>query len=150
MEDARYMTVRQFLVTEDTDLSKSTLYLDGLDEFRSRIEDKNAVIEVIKCLNRMRRPRLRLSCRIADWLGESDLSLFRQYFQQEPFVVLCLETLTKKEMATVLLMKGIKDTDEFFREANRRGLEGLLGNPQTLIMLAEVVAGSDWMAEYKT
>lgn len=138
-EKAYYLNVRQFLSSGGTTSEEGTVYLDGLDEFRSRIGDKNAIIEVIKVLGQMRRPRLRLSCRAADWLGESDLSLFLRYFGSSPYVVLNLEALTKTEIKSILDQKGIRDADAFIREAQNKGIEGLLSNPQTLIMLSDVI-----------
>jgi len=143
-EKATYLTVREFLIIEETEYDGDTVYLDGLDEFRSRIGDKNAISEVIKLLKRLKRPRLRLSCRVADWLGETDLRLFRQYFRDEPFAVLSLEPLNEIEVKTILHTKGIEEPDEFIKEAEGRGIDGLLLNPQTLIMLADVVRSGGW------
>jgi len=143
-EKAKFLPVRHFLATEGRDCAGLTIYLDGLDEFRSRIDDKNAVNEVIKSLSRLGRPRLRLSCRVFDWLGETDLSLFQSYFDDSPYVVLLLEPLNRDEIAAILREKGIVNTEKFVREAEGHGLEGLLGNPQTLIMLSDVVGHGTW------
>ncbi|MGP8050225.1 MAG: NACHT domain-containing protein [Desulfobaccales bacterium] len=144
VEKAKFLSVRQFLVTGGMGFEEKTLYLDGLDEFRSRVDNKNAIIEVIKLLGRVGRPRVRLSCRIADWLGETDLSLFQSYFGVSQYVVLNLEQLNEEEIAIILHEKGVSDTEEFVKEAKRQGLEELLSNPQTLIMLADVVGRGVW------
>ncbi|MGA3207547.1 MAG: hypothetical protein ABSE05_06970 [Syntrophales bacterium] len=139
-EKAKFLSVRQFLATNGGECEGQIIYLDGLDEFRSRVDDKNAILEVIKLLNSLGRPRLRLSCRVADWLGETDLSLFeKSYFCDKPYAVLSLAPLTEDEMATILSKKGIEDVRGFVLEAEKRGIEKLLGNPQTLIMLSDVV-----------
>jgi len=138
-EKAEFKTVRQFLATEGRGCEGKTVYLDGLDEFRSRIQDKNSVIEVIKYLGRIGQPRFRLSCRVADWLGETDLSLFQVNFGESQYVVLHLEPLNKDEVATILRKQGIIKTEDFVNEAERRGIEGLLANPQTLLMLSDIV-----------
>ena len=141
VEKAKLLSVREFLATNGMGCKGQIIYLDGLDEFRSRIDDKNAIIEVIKLLNCLGRPRLRLSCRIADWLGETDLSLFEtSYFCDNPYAVLRLEPLTEGEIAIILSNKGIADIKGFVLEAKKRGIEKLLGNPQTLLMLSDVVA----------
>lgn len=141
VEKAKFLSVRQFLATNGTGCKGQIIYLDGLDEFRSRIDDKNAIIEVIRLLNCLGRPRLRLSCRVADWLGETDLSLFeKSYFCDNPYAVLSLEPLSEDEITIILSTKGIKDTKTFVQEAEKRGIEKLLGNPQTLLMLSDVVA----------
>lgn len=92
----------------------------------------------------MKRPRIRLSCRVADWLGETDLSLFKSYFNNSPYVVVSLEPLNESEVATILSEKGVEDTEEFIRVAQSHKIEGLLTNPQTLIMLQEVVGQGSW------
>lgn len=143
-EGAEFLSVRQFLATEGTRCEHRTVYLDGLDEFRSRIDDKNLVIQVIQLLGRIDRPRLRLSCRVADWLGKTDLSLFEHYFSDTAYAVLILEPLSEEEVATIASAHGIENPVEFVQEARERGLERLLGNPQTLIMLSEVVGNGTW------
>jgi hypothetical protein len=141
VEKAKFLSVRQFLATNGMGCKGQIIYLDGLDEFRSRIDDKNAIIEVIRLLNCLGCPRLRLSCRVADWLGETDLSLFeKSYFCDNPYAVLSLEPLTEDEITIILGNKGIENTRTFVQEAEKRGIEKLLGNPQTLIMLSDVVA----------
>lgn len=140
-EKAKLLSVRQFLATDGYGCRGQIIYLDGLDEFRSRIDDKNAIIEVIKLLNSLGRPRLRLSCRVADWLGETDLSLFEtSYFCDNPYAVLRLEPLTEDEIGIILSSKGIEDVKGFVLEAEKRGIDKLLGNPQTLLMLSDVIA----------
>jgi len=143
-ENAVFLSVRQFLATEGKGCREETVYIDGLDEFRSRVDDKNSIFEVIKLLNHLGQPRLRLSCRVADWLGETDLSLFQRYFLDSPYTVLRLEPLNQNEVAVILRKKRIRDTKKFVREAEGHGIEGLLRNPQTLIMLADVVGRGTW------
>ncbi|MCK9376304.1 MAG: hypothetical protein M0P73_09145 [Syntrophobacterales bacterium] len=144
IEHAKFLSVRQFLAAGGMGFEERILYLDGLDEFRSRVDDKNAIIEVIKLLVQLGRPRVRLSCRVADWLGKTDLSLFQSYFGDSQYVVLNLEPLNEGEIATILHEKGVEATKEFVKEAHRHGLEELLGNPQTLIMLSDVVDHGIW------
>jgi hypothetical protein len=55
------MSVRQFLASKKNNFAKKTLFLDGLDEYRSRSDDKNLVLEVIQKLNRLGVSRLRLT-----------------------------------------------------------------------------------------
>ena len=143
-ENAKFLSVREFLATEGAECERETVYLDGLDEYRSRIDDKNAIIEVIRLLRSLELPGLRLSCRVADWLGETDLSLFESYFRDNRYVVLSLEPLNKDEVRSILRKKEIEDTEGFVRKAEERGLKGMLANPQTLLMLADVVGGGTW------
>jgi len=115
-EDADFFSVRSFLTKREDEGIKETVYLDGLDEYRSRIDDKNKIIEVIKLLNRLGCPRLRLSCRAADWLGGPDLDLFKDYFKDRPYVVLYLEPLDEEEVNKILRGNGIGNPDGFVRK----------------------------------
>jgi hypothetical protein len=144
IEKAKFLSIRQFHAMEGMDCKGKILYLDGLDEFRSRVDDKNVINEIIQLLCRLGQPCIRLSCRVADWLGKTDLSLFQGYFGNSQYVVLNLEPLNEEEVATILHEKGIENSEEFVREAQRHRLEGLLGNPQTLIMLSDVVRHGMW------
>ena len=71
--NAKYMTVRGFLALKGKDCSDKILFLDGLDEFRSRSDGHNIILSVIQLLHKIDCKSLRLSCRVADWFGETDL-----------------------------------------------------------------------------
>src|SRR6185312_13717598 len=89
--------------------------------------------------------KVRINCREADWLGESDLATFRSYFdRQGGLTVLRLEPLTSAEQLAVLAVHGCTEPTQFIDEATRRGLEPLLGNPQNLVMLIDVVSKRRW------
>ena len=140
-EQAAYFTVREFLTLgEDSEIKTAeTVYLDGLDEYRPRTKDKCLVDELIKQLGRLGRPKMRLSCRAADWLGQSDLSLFKKYFGNTNFVVLVLQPLTYTEQKAIIVSKGIDQPEEFIKKTEKQGIEPFLENPQTLLMLIDIV-----------
>lgn len=143
-ENAKFLTVRQFLATNGEDCEGCTIYLDGLDEYRSRVDDKNLVLSVTQLLIKINRPKLRLSCRVADWLGETDLSIFRQYFKDSDWAVLELLSLDEDEAGEILAVEGIQQPSDFIRTAEQKGVKSFLKNPQTLIMLSSVVKSGDW------
>ena len=145
-ENAIFYTVRKFLTLDESDISKfnGPIYLDALDEYRPRTQDKNLVLDIIKQLKKMGRPKLRLSCRSADWLGQTDLSLFKDYFEDEEYVVLMLEPLTRLEQEHIIKTKGIENPKEFIEKAEKHGVASMLENPQTLIMLINVVHQTHW------
>jgi predicted NACHT family NTPase len=93
--------------------------------------------------------RVRISCRVADWLGGTDLAALNTYFGQsdEP-VVLLLQTLSEDEQVGVLGAQGVQTPQalEFLAEARHRGLGDFLPNPQNLIMLWGVAKGGSWPA----
>ncbi len=144
VEGVDYCTVCDFLAVPGTPGQQSIVYLDGLDEYRSRNGEKNLVIELVQMLAKQGNPKIRLSCRSADWLGDSDLTRFKRFFQKSSFVVLNLELLAEEEIFQILRSKDITDPEEFTTKAKSLNLAGLLGNPQTLIMLADVVHKGSW------
>ena len=150
-ESAKFLPVRVFLATKGKDCKNKVIYLDGLDEFRSRMDDKNVIFEVTQLLSDIGCRGLRLSCRAQDWLGDSDLSLFEGYFGEEKYVVLNLESLREDEIITILKNKGIDNPNEFIRKATSLNISTLLHNPQTLVMLIDVVKqkGGEWPATKK-
>jgi hypothetical protein len=78
-------------------------------------------------------------------LGETDLAAFQAYFGSTGgCVVLALDPLSPDEQIAVLTENGQPEPQSFIEEAERRGLEELLANPQNLIMLANVVGKRDW------
>jgi hypothetical protein len=144
LEKVDYFTVREFIAYFETLNIQKIIYLDGLDEFRSRLGDKNLIIELIQFLSKCNHPKLRLSCRSADWLGQSDLSMFKRYFHNTSFVVLHLEPLDDDEVFKILNEYEIQNANDFVARANELNLDSLLRNPQTLKMLAAVVRKSIW------
>jgi predicted ATPase len=80
-ERAVYKTVREFVLSGGEGCEGKTVYLDALDEFRSRSGDKNLVAKIVRIVRDLDRPKIRLSCRAADWLGNTDLTIFRRLAQ---------------------------------------------------------------------
>ena len=144
-DEAMYVTARDFLTFAPDDHPEcrgKTLFIDGLDESRAGTQDKRTPFDHIRGrLDKLGRPRFRLSCRTADWLGTND----RQHLasvtpQRSAVTVLRLDPLTDEDAKTVLAARqGITDPDAFISEAGARGLDGLLTNPQSLSLLASVV-----------
>jgi predicted NACHT family NTPase len=93
----RFVTARAFLVTPASK-SDETLFIDGLDERRAGRGDRDTIDALVEKLFAVRPRKVRISCRAADWLGESDLSSLRPYFESsgEPTVLL-LERLSADE-----------------------------------------------------
>jgi hypothetical protein len=142
-EKAPVFSIRRFLALSGA-LSGGTVYLDGLDEHRPRTTntDKNVVVELLRALRNCGTPRLRLSCRFADWLGNTDLHLLNDY--RSGAVVLGLNPLNRDEAAEILRSEKVADPNGLLDEATKRGLEWIIENPQFLIMLSKVVTGSGW------
>jgi predicted NACHT family NTPase len=146
-EGARYFTVRTFLNLPAMQLRRNVLYIDGLDERRSGRRDRDTLDVLTQKLFEVSPPKVRISCRVADWLGESDLATLRSYFEQsgETAVVL-LEGLTREDQRAVLISHGAASdmAADFLNEAELRGLDDLLANPQNLLMLWRAVRAGAW------
>ena len=147
-EAASYVTARDFLTFSPDDHPEwrgKTLFIDGLDERRAGSPDKLTPFDRIRNhLDKLGKPRFRLSCRTADWLGENDRRHLASVTRQNSEVtVLRLDPLTDSDAREILEARpNIPDASEFVRIAKQRGVEGLLTNPQSLGLLADVVASS--------
>jgi predicted NACHT family NTPase len=103
----RYVTARAFLVTPAVKFD-GTLLIDGLDEKRAGRSDRDTVDTLVEKLFTVGPGKVRISCRVADWLGDSDLAALRPYFEQsgDP-VVLQLGRLSGDEQRVVLQAEGL-------------------------------------------
>jgi len=131
---ANYTTVRNFLI-DPRAASGAALFLDALDEYRTIANGQDASSEVAKALCSLKKPKFRLSCRAADWFGSTDQEVLRVASSSGRVVVLELWPLSRDEILNAVL--GIvQDPLAFLDEAESAGLGKLLGNPQTLELLA--------------
>ena len=124
-----------------------TLFIDGLDEVRAGAPDARAPFDAIRAgLVGLGRPRFRLSCRAADWLGSSDHRHLEAVSPGNRVTVLALDPLTSDDALRILDGRdGPSDPSAFIEAARDRGLDALLANPQSLVMLADAVgAGDEW------
>ena len=147
-EACHLVTVRDFLALDPLTMPAGrTLFIDGLDEVRADGRNPRTPFEALRRrLSKMGRPRFRLSCREADWLGENDRRHLAEVSPGKQVTVLRLEPLTEADIRRVLAYRDdIPDPENFVAMARDHGVDGLLANPQTLGMLADVVGGGgDW------
>jgi predicted NACHT family NTPase len=148
-DGGRWLTARTFLVTPPDRLLGQDLFIDGLDEKRSGRGDRDTVDYIVEKLFAVNPRKVRISCRAADWLGESDLKALRPYFEPsgDPPVVL-LEKLSREEQCAILTTQGLEaeQVETFLAQAEERGLGDFLDNPQNLIMLRRAVQAGTWPA----
>ena len=130
-----YTTVRNFLIDPHVP-SGEVLYLDALDEYRTIAGGQDASADVAKALCSLKKPKFRLSCRAADWFGSSDQDVFVEASASRRVVVLELIPLSREEILNAV-QGMVPDPIKFFDEAELAGLGKLLGNPQTLKLLAQ-------------
>jgi len=148
-EGGRYVTVRSFLATPVMAKGEN-LFIDGLDEKRAGRGDRDTVDALVGKLFEAEPSKVRLSCRAADWLGESDLASLQPFFDQsggKP-AVLSLAALNEDECRAVLTAQGLTadEANAFMKETTERGLGDFLQNPQNLLMLLRVVRSGQWPA----
>lgn len=150
MKDGHYISARDFLtfgVSNRSECQGKTLFIDGLDEVRAGKSDVRVPFdEIRKRLDELGKPRFRLSCREADWLGENDRKNLEDISPDNSVVMLRLDPLTESDVISILQSHPeIEDASAFIEKARQVGIEGLLENPQSLIMLAASVTGdNDW------
>lgn len=143
-----FLTVRELLNTPAGDIpAERILWIDALDETKGGKGDSSSIDQLTRRLAELSPCGMRLSCRAVDWLDKSDLAALKPYLQKGgELVVLQLLPLTNSEQAQVLINRGFTRVEGFLEEARRRELTNLLGNAQTLLMLASVAGHGDWPA----
>ena len=147
--DTCFVTARNltaFKIKDHPEWRSKTLFIDGLDEIRAGATDVRTPLDRIRAkLDKLGRPRFRLSCREADWFGASDRDNLKAVSPDRQITVLHLDPLTDDNVIDIL-SEGRDETyaRTFVREAGNRGLEELLKNPQTLDMLAKGVTDENW------
>jgi predicted NACHT family NTPase len=106
-EGGRFLKARAFLATPARMLTGQALFIDGLDEQRAGRADRDTIDELVAKLFEVNPAKVRISCRVADWLGESDLAGLQPYFEQHgEMAVLLLQDLSRREQVSVLAAQG--------------------------------------------
>lgn len=147
---AVFVSARDFLELghDPADFRDTVLFIDALDETRAWTRDGRTVISQIRQkLVELGVPKFRLSCREADWLGDSDRDALAKIVQNRGELrVYRLQPLSEAGILTLLKDAfNVGDPSQFVRHAEQMGVEALLRNPQTLKMLAKAVgSGSLW------
>jgi len=131
---SNYTTVRRFLIDPPAGVHEA-IFLDALDEYRTTASGQDASFEVAKVLCNLKKPKFRLSCRAADWFGSTDQEAFRTASASGHILVLEILPLSRSEILNAV-KEIVLDPVVFFDEAEAAGLGKLLGNPQTLELLA--------------
>ena len=148
--DALCVTARNFTtfrLEDHPEWRETTLFIDGLDEIRTGSPNSRTPLDDIRGrLDTLGRPRFRLSCREADWLGPNDWRHLKDVSPDSEVVILRLDPLTHSDIDRILNgHPDIDDAEAFIASARAKGIDGLLANPMTLDLLARVVArGGRW------
>ena len=148
-EAAEYFSARKFIrdpLEAHPELLGKTLFVDGLDERRAGTTDlRTPLDQIIGKLGLLKRPKFRISCREADWLGLNDRQNLEDVSPDSQITVLRLDPLSDEAAADLLRSRGLGNSraEEFIEEAGHQGLSALLGNPLTITLLADAVGQGD-------
>ena len=146
-EGVQPITARDFRTLDpEPEWENAPLYIDGLDETRAGATDGRTPFDDIRVkLQRIGRPRFRLSCREADWFGANDRECLKAVSPDGEVLVLRLDPMSEQGILENLERNlSVDDPSAFVTEARQRGVDGLLGNPQSLKMLVAAVDGQEW------
>lgn len=144
---AHFVTARDLLtfdVPAHPEWRGKTLFIDGLDEVRAGVGDVRTPFDAIRRqLDQLGKPRFRLSCREADWLGANDRTKLTGVSPDGRVTVLRLDPLTDCDIERIVEShSAVDNAGEFMDLARERGVDGFLRNPQSLNLLVRVVKGS--------
>jgi hypothetical protein len=142
-----YIKARDFATFDPKEEYRNkTLFIAGLDEMRAGSDDGRTQLDHIRRhLERLGRPRFRLSCREADWLGASDSEALTRVSPDGTVVALHLDPLTDDDIVEILRhAPTVTDPDAFIGKAKEHRLDELLRNPQNLKLLIEAVGDNEW------
>ena len=122
-----------------------TLFIDGLDEIRVGQSDPHTPFDRIRRnLDKLGKPRFRLSCRTVDWLTTDRKRLSSVSPSGDP-TMLRLDPLDLEGSTKILESDpDVSNVRAFVKEAAERDMEGLLANPQTLTLLVRAVRDGVW------
>ena len=146
--NGEYITARDFITLGPTFRSPAVpLFIDGLDEIRAGSPSQREPLEEIRRrLHELGRPRFRVSCREADWLGAVDKNALRAVAPNGELAELHLLPLDDEQILVILSQNPSTATNAtvFLSQAKRRGVRALLGNPLLLNLMIEAVRGDQW------
>ena len=145
-----YVTARDFRTFDDRpEWHDTTLYIDGLDETQAGSTDGRAPFDNIRAkIDRLGRPRFRLSCREADWFGANDRDHLKAVSRDGKVTVLRIDPLTDDNVREILRDQfGLEAPNTFIAAAREKGIDPLLANPQSLRMLALALRGGECWPE---
>lgn len=130
-----------------SDLAHRTVFIDGLDEVRAGTSNGRVPFDAIrKWLHDRGRPRFRLSCREAEWLGANDKARLAEVAPGAVLGVLHLDALTQANIESILAgrARDVPDVNQFLRHCERAGISELLRNPLLLDLVVKATTRDGW------
>jgi hypothetical protein len=115
----------------------NVLVIDALDELSAQ-RDGEAVDLVLQRLGELEFPRFILSCRVADWRSATGTSAILDLYDEKP-LELHLEPFDDSDALAYLRQHiGTEAAQVVVEHFTSRGLQGFLGNPQTLYLVSRI------------
>ncbi|MFZ3084967.1 NACHT domain-containing protein [Rhodoferax ferrireducens] len=143
-EAGYYTTARDFVELGSPKDQSPLIFIDGLDEMTAGNATGSTPLGQIRSkLQQLGTPKFRISCREADWRGNTDSAALQRLVGDNNFLELHLAPLTRNQTQALIAHwqpSNEQDAAQFMREAEHRDLEGLLDNPQTLRMLVKAMS----------
>lgn len=116
------------------------IVVDGVDEVASAVTG-GGVDAVLTKLSMLGNPDCILSCRVADWRGAADRSKLADDYGGDA-VMLVLQPFDREDAARFLAIRFASlEAEVALAHLDKRGLQSIYGNPLTLRLLGEAVAG---------
>jgi hypothetical protein len=136
----QYITANDFLLEAHSDLDAEKCYfIDALDE--ARLNAQNAFTELRKLIKQAKLQRFCIACRSADWFS-TDASDIQSIAPNTPVTAFELLPLDEPQACQLLQNEGIQNPQMFLEQAHTLGFADMLGNPQSLRLLAQAVNGN--------
>jgi len=143
----QYVKAREFIAFDIKEEWRSTvLFIDGLDEVRSGVSNGLIPLDAIrnKLLN-LGKPKFRISCREADWLGISDKHDIEAVSSNNKITVLHLEELNEQKIKEFSKQEDASlDIQKFIKCSHKHTLIPMLGNPQILKFIVKAISDNKW------
>ena len=142
-ENSIFVTVGEFLFTNDlSHLLDKVIYLDGLDEQRSKFKGKGVVDALVAKLKEAKPSKIRVSCRTAEWHGHIDIEGLSKSIKGSEVTQIELDPLTEE---AALELIELDNKEEFVLRIKENGLENFLQSPGNLeLLLSYYESLEDW------
>ncbi|MCE1236110.1 MAG: hypothetical protein LWW93_07095 [Hyphomicrobiales bacterium] len=134
-------TARKLINTHDPAKlvgNATKLVIDALDEVAANLEGA-AVDRVVQKLDAVGNPPFILSCRVADWQAATSAQTIKEMYGEDPLIVHLLPLERDDQIAILADEVGVARSEELLAHFEAFDLD-LLGNPQTLLMIARLSA----------
>ena len=133
------VTVRQLLREPIAPYARSSLFIDALDQARSRDVASDRVDALAAAMRDSQVSRWRLSCRSEDWRGRADLQAVAADEEAPDLSVVQLMPLQREEAIMILGALGHETPESFLDRAEANGVAAFSQSPLMLELLFRVV-----------